>query len=53
MDRRSTTDNTGLAKWLVQWLIEALFSASSSVLIDSEVLRMSPLRQARNRYGQV
>lgn len=51
MDRRSTTDNTGLAKLLVQGLIEAMFFVSSSVLIDSEVLRMSPHRKARNRYG--
>lgn len=47
-DRRAT-DNKGLAKVAVQWLIEHLCFVSSAVLVDSFVLRIRHLRQAPNR----
>jgi len=49
---RTTGYNRRLAKKRVQWLNEALFFLSSSVLADSLVLRKPLLRQAPNRYGQ-
>jgi len=50
---RKTTDNKGLAKVAVQWLIEHLCFVSSAVLADSFVLRIRHLRQAPNRWRQV
>jgi hypothetical protein len=47
-DRRAT-DNKGLAKVAVQWLIEHLCFVSSVVLLDSFVLRIRHLRQAPKR----
>lgn len=47
-DRRAT-DNKGLAKVAVQWLIEHLCFVSSAVLVDSFVLRIRHLRQAPKR----
>jgi len=47
---RRATDNKGLAKVVVQWLIEHLCFVSSAVLADSFVLRIRHLRQAPNRY---
>lgn len=41
--------NKGLAKWRVQWLNKQLCYYLTSVLVDSDVLRMPPLRQAPNR----
>jgi len=49
---RTTGYNRRLAKKRVQWLNEALFFLSSSVLADSLVLRKPLLRQAPNRYLQ-
>ncbi len=46
------TDNKGLAKVAVQWLIEHLCFVSSVVLADSFVLRNRHLRQAPKRYVQ-
>lgn len=48
-DRRAT-DNKGLAKVAVQWLIEHLCFVSSVVQVDSFVLRIRHLRQAQKRY---
>jgi len=45
--------NRRLAKKRVQWLNEALFFVSSSVLADSLVLRNPLLRQAPKRYQQL
>jgi len=42
-----------LAKKRVQWSIEALCFVSSSVLVDSLVLRNPLLRQAPNRCATV
>ena len=47
---RTTSANRRLAKEAVQWLIEALCSYLSSVLVDSFVLRNTLLRKAANRY---
>lgn len=47
--KRKTTDNKGLAKVAVQWLIEHLCFVSSIVQADSFVLRIRHLRQAPNR----
>ena len=46
----SPAGNRRLAKKRVQWLIEALCFVSSSVLVDSLVLRNPLLRQARKRW---
>ena len=46
---RRATDNMGLAKVAVQWLIEHLCFVSSVVLVDSFVLRIRHLRQAPKR----
>jgi len=47
---RTTGYNRRLAKKRVQWLNEALFFLSSSVLADSLVLRKPLLRQAPKRW---
>lgn len=49
--KRKTTDNKGLAKVAVQWLIEHLCFVSSAVLADSFVLRIRHLRQAPKRQS--
>lgn len=51
--KRKTTDNTGFALGGVTCKLGALCFYSSSVLVDSFVLRNPPERKARNRYGQV
>ena len=43
--------NSTCKKLAVQWLNKALCFISSSVMVDSLVLRNPPLRQARNRYA--
>jgi len=47
--KEERTDNKGLAKVAVQWLIEHLCFVSSAVLVDSFVLRIRHLRQAPKR----
>ena len=49
---KSTTANTGFASGGVTCKLGALCFYSSSVLVDSFVLRNPPERQARNRYQQ-
>ncbi len=51
-ERRRAACNRRLAKKRVQWLNEALYFISSSVLADNFVLRNPLLRQAPKRYGQ-
>jgi hypothetical protein len=53
MENKQRTANSTYKKLVVQWLNEALFFVSSSVLADSLVLRNPLLRQAPKRYGQV
>ncbi len=48
---RKTAYNRRLAKKRVQWLNEVLCFVSSSVLVDSLVLRNPLLRQAPKRYA--
>ena len=50
---KSTRHNRRLAQWRVTWLIE--YSTSHQLLwcIDSEVLRIPPLRQAPKRSMQL
>ena len=50
--RRITPANTGFASGGVTCKFGALCFYSSSVLVDSFVLRNPPERQARNRYKQ-
>ena len=47
----NTAYNTGFASGGLTWKLEALSFYSSSVLIDSFVLRDPPERKARNRYA--
>ena len=49
-DERKTADNTGFASGGVTCKFEALCFYSSSVLVDSFVLRNPPERKARKRY---
>ena len=51
-DRRAS-GNSGFKKLAVQWLIEHLFFASSSVLADSLVLRNRQLLKPTKRYSQL
>jgi hypothetical protein len=56
MDNRATTDrtpapNSTYKKLAVQWLNEALYFVSSSVVADSLVLRNRQLLLAAKRYG--
>ncbi len=48
-----TGANTGFASGGVKCKLGALCFYSSSVLVDSLVLRNPPERKARKRYGQV
>ena len=56
MDRQTTyrkeerRHNSGFAKKRVQWLIEHSASHQHLCLVDNEVLRNPPLRQAAKRY---
>jgi hypothetical protein len=50
--RSNTAHNTGFASGGVTWKLEALCFNSSSVQVDSFVLRNPPERKARNRYSQ-
>ena len=45
--------NSGFKKLAVQWLNEALYFVSSSVVADSLVLRNRQLLKPANRYLQV
>jgi hypothetical protein len=47
--QESRTANTGFASGGVTWKLGALCFYSSSVLVDSFVLRNPPERKARNR----
>jgi len=47
---RREAANRHLAQWRVAWLIEHSTSHQLLWFIESEVLRISPLRQAPNRY---
>jgi len=49
VDRKITAYNTGFASGGVTCKLEALCFYSSSVLVDSFVLRYPPERKARNR----
>jgi hypothetical protein len=50
--RSNTAHNTGFASGGVTWKLEALCFYSSSVQVDSFVLRNPPERKAQNRYRQ-
>jgi hypothetical protein len=52
MTKNNTAYNTGFASGGVTCKLEALCCYSSSVLVDSFVLRNPPLRQAPNRYSR-
>ena len=49
--RKLTACNTGFASGGVMYKLEALCFYSSSVLVDSFVLRNPPERKARKRYA--
>ncbi len=51
IDDGKAADNTGFASGGVTCKLGALFFVSSSVLVDSFVLRNPPERKARNRYS--
>ena len=51
-ENRNTTANTGFASGGVTCKLGALCFYSSSVLVDSFVLRNPPERKARNRTAQ-
>ena len=53
LGRRSTTGNTGFASGGVTCKLGALCFYSSSVLVDSFVLRNPPERKARKRCTQL
>lgn len=50
---RTPACNSTYKKLAVQWLNEALYFVSSSLQIDSFVLRNRHLRQARNRSASI
>jgi len=52
MRERKAAHNTGFASGGVTCKLGALCFYSSSVLVDSFVLRNPPERKARKRYGQ-
>jgi hypothetical protein len=52
MIERTPAHNTGFASGGVTCKLEALCFYSSSVLVDSFVLRNPPERKARKRYSQ-
>jgi hypothetical protein len=47
----STSGNSTYMKLAVQWLNEALFFVSSSVLVDSFMLRNQSERKAQKRFA--
>ena len=49
---RKTGHNSRLPQWGLTWLNQALCFYQSFCLVDSEVLRNPPLRQAAKRYLQ-
>ena len=51
MRNEKTAYNSTYKKLAVQWLNEALCFVSSSVVVDSFVLRNRHLRVAANRYA--
>ena len=51
VDRKARTANSTYKKLAVQWLNEALFFVSSSVVADSLVLRYRQLLVAANRQA--
>ena len=50
---KNTTANSRLPQWGLTWLNQVQCFYQHLYLVDSEVLRNPPLRQAANRYGQV
>jgi len=51
-DRKTTGANSRLPQWGLTWLIQVQCFYQYLCLVDSEVLRNPPLRQAAKRYGQ-
>jgi hypothetical protein len=49
---RKTTGNSRLPQWGLMWLNQVQCFYQSLCLVDSELLRNPPLRQAAKRYGQ-
>ena len=52
-EKEARTGNRRLAQWRVKWLIEHSASHQHLCLVDNEVLRNPPLRQAANRCASV
>jgi len=48
---RKAAHNSRLPQWGLTWLNQALYFYQSFCLVDSEMLRNPPLRQAAKRYG--
>jgi len=53
MKYRSTVPNSRLPQWGLTWLNQVQCFYQHLYLVDSEVLRNPPLRQAAKRYRQV
>jgi len=51
--KRKPTANSRLPQWGLTWLNQVQCFYQHLCLVDSEVLRNPPLRQAAKRYGQV
>jgi len=51
-DRKTTGANSRLPQWGLTWLIQVQCFYQYLCLVDSEVLRNPPLRQAAKRYVQ-
>ena len=52
IEKEARLPNSTYPKVAVQWLNQALCFYQSLCLVDSEVLRNPPLRQAAKRYAQ-
>jgi hypothetical protein len=52
-NERKTPYNSTYPKVAVQWLNQALCFYQSLCLVENEVLRNPPLRQAAKRYSQL
>ena len=53
LPKRKTTANSRLPQWGLTWLNQVQCFYQHLCLVDSEVLRNPPLRQAANRWQQV
>jgi len=51
-EKEHRTDNTGFAKWRVQYSYDSLVQGSSLVILRNICAENPPLRKARNRYSQ-